>query len=74
MPSFGKRNMEAAAARETSLVKFTTALGLLLICAAAAAAELHPIVEVQIGYFFGAVSGGKWLKAAESAKSGDGRR
>jgi hypothetical protein len=55
-------------------VKFITALGLLLICAAAAAAELHPIVEVQTGYFFGAVSGGKWLKAAESATSGDGRR
>jgi hypothetical protein len=50
-------------------VKFTTAFGLLLMCAAAAAAELHPIVEVQTGYFFGAVSGGKWLKAEESAKS-----
>ena len=41
----------------------------LLICARAVAAELHPIVEVQTGYFFGAVCGGKWLKAEESAKS-----
>jgi hypothetical protein len=41
-------------------------------CERAIAAELHPIVEVQTGYFFGTVSGGKWLKAAESAKSGDG--
>jgi hypothetical protein len=32
-------------------------------------AELHSIVEVETGYFFGAVSGGKWLKAEESAKS-----
>ena len=33
-------------------------------CERAIAAELHPIVEVQAGYFFGTVSGGKWLKAA----------
>jgi hypothetical protein len=50
-------------------MRFTTALGSLFICAAAAAAELHPIVEVQTGYFFGAVSGSKLLKAEESAKS-----
>jgi hypothetical protein len=30
---------------------------------------LHPIVEVQSGYFFGASSEGKWIKAAEAAKS-----
>jgi hypothetical protein len=40
-----------------------------LTCDRTIAAELHPIVEVQTGYFFGAVSGGKWLKAEESAKS-----
>jgi hypothetical protein len=34
-------------------------------CERAIVAELHPIVEVQTGYFFGTVSGGKWLKAAE---------
>jgi hypothetical protein len=38
-------------------------------CERAIAAELHPIVEVRTGYFFGAVSGGKWLKAEESAKT-----
>src|ERR1700730_3959337 len=40
-----------------------------LIWTAASPAELHPIVEMQTGYFFGAVSGSKWLKAEESAKS-----
>jgi hypothetical protein len=50
-------------------VKFITALGALLICAAAAAGELHPIVEVQAGYLFGASSDGKWIKADETAKA-----
>jgi hypothetical protein len=41
----------------------------LLICAEALpAADLHPIVEVQSGYLFGAISDGKWIKADESAK------
>ncbi|HLW35969.1 MAG TPA: FG-GAP repeat protein [Chthoniobacterales bacterium] len=35
----------------------------------AAAAELHPIVEVQTGYLFGASSDGKWIKADEASKS-----
>ena len=40
------------------------------ICAGiAAAAELHPIVEVQSGYLFGASSEGKWIKADEASKS-----
>jgi FG-GAP repeat len=29
---------------------------------------LHPIVEVQSGYLFGAISDGKWIKADETAK------
>ena len=33
------------------------------------AGELHPIVEVQSGYFFGAFADGKWIKADEAAKS-----
>jgi hypothetical protein len=41
----------------------------LLICRAAAAADLHPIVEVQSGYLFGAIADGKWIKADEAAKS-----
>ncbi|HYK24235.1 MAG TPA: hypothetical protein VEU75_06180, partial [Candidatus Acidoferrum sp.] len=41
----------------------------LLIVAGAAAAELHPIVEVQTGYLFGATKDGKWLKSEEAAKA-----
>ena len=41
----------------------------LLICTgASSAADLHPIVEVQSGYLFGAISDGKWIKADETAK------
>jgi hypothetical protein len=50
-------------------VKSITALGALLICAAAPAAELHPIVAVEFGYFFGATANGKWIKAEDAAKS-----
>src|SRR6266480_3303792 len=40
-----------------------------LICAKGSlAADLHPIVEVQSGYLFGAISDGKWIKADETAK------
>jgi hypothetical protein len=51
------------------LASFVIAVDALLICAAAAAGDLHPIVEVQSGYLFGAVSNGKWLKAEETAKA-----
>jgi hypothetical protein len=50
-------------------VKFITALGALLICIAAPAAELHPIVEVQSGYLFGATADGKWIKTEKAAKA-----
>jgi hypothetical protein len=41
-----------------------------LICAGGSlAAELHPIVDVQSGYLFGATKDGKWLKADEAAKA-----
>jgi hypothetical protein len=41
----------------------------LLICTGASpAAELHPIVAVQSGYLFGAISDGKWIEADETAK------
>jgi hypothetical protein len=40
-----------------------------LICVGGSlAADLHPIVEVQDGYLFGAISDGKWIKADETAK------
>jgi FG-GAP repeat len=42
----------------------------ILICATSAAAiDLHPIVEVQSGYLFGATADGKWIKANEAAKA-----
>jgi hypothetical protein len=40
----------------------------LLFAASAAAADLHPIVDLQSGYLFGASSGGKWIKAEDAAK------
>jgi hypothetical protein len=41
----------------------------LLICTGTSpAADLHPIVEVESGYLFGAISDGKWIKADETAK------
>jgi hypothetical protein len=50
-------------------LKAAARLGALFICASATASDLHPIVEVQSGYLFGAVSNGKWLKAEETAKA-----
>src|SRR6266540_6695003 len=50
-------------------MKSIAALSALLICAAAPAAELHPIVEVQSGYLFGATADGKWIKPEEAAKA-----
>ena len=41
----------------------------LSICPLAIAAEVHPIVEVQSGYLFGATSDGKWIKSDEAAKA-----
>jgi hypothetical protein len=50
-------------------VKSISILGLLLISAAASAADLHPIVEMETGYFFGGSENGKWIKADQAAKS-----
>jgi hypothetical protein len=33
------------------------------------AADLHPIVEIETGYFFGGSENGKWVKADQAAKS-----
>src|SRR6266508_3285497 len=51
------------------LERSVAGLSALLICAAARAGELHPIVEVQNGYLFGATADGKWIKAEEAAKA-----
>lgn len=48
--------------------KTAVRLGALLICVAAAAADVHPIVQVQSGYLFGAISDGKWIKSDETTK------
>jgi len=33
------------------------------------AADLHPIIEIETGYFFGGSENGKWIKADKAAKS-----
>ena len=33
------------------------------------AADLHPIMEIETGYFFGGSENGKWIKADQAAKS-----
>lgn len=49
-----------------ALLGFTIGLGCLPIMAAS---ELHPIVEVEFGYLFGATANGKWVKSEQAAKS-----
>jgi FG-GAP repeat protein len=52
------------------LVRLIIALSVLSIWGKVAiAADLHPIVEVQSGYLFGATTDGKWVKAEEAAKA-----
>ena len=47
---------------------FAGLAALLISTGASPAADLHPIVEVESGYLFGAISDGKWIKADETAK------
>jgi hypothetical protein len=35
----------------------------------ASAADVHPIIEIETGYFFGGTANGKWIKADRAAKS-----
>jgi hypothetical protein len=51
------------------LIRVTAVISLSICASMVAANDLHPIVEVQSGYLFGAASDGKWLKAEESARS-----
>ena len=48
---------------------FVVVAALLMCAGGLLAADLHPIVQVQSGYLFGAISAGKWIKADETAKS-----
>ena len=50
-----------------TLERIFAGLAVLLICTGASSADLHPIVEVQSGYLFGATTDGKWIKADETA-------
>jgi hypothetical protein len=53
---------------KTTLAKTLVVVAALLMTAGASpAADLHPIVEVESGYLFGAIFGGKWIKADETA-------
>jgi hypothetical protein len=61
-------NTPASDKARMTLPSVIIGLGVSLICAVAAAGELHPIVEVQSGYLFGATAEGKWMKAEEAAK------
>ena len=51
------------------IMRHVVILSAVLLGVSAAAAELHPIIEVESGYLFGAVADGKWIKADEAAKS-----
>ena len=54
---------------KVTIERIFAGLAALLICTgASSAADLHPILEVQSGYLFGAISDGKWIKADEAAK------
>jgi len=35
------------------------------------AADLHPIIEIETGYFFGGSENGNWIKPDQAAKSLD---
>ena len=55
---------------KATLERIFAGVAALLICRGASpATDLHPIVEVESGYLFGAISDGKWIKADETAKS-----
>jgi hypothetical protein len=54
---------------KTTVKRTLVVVAALLICAGALpAADLHPIVEVESGFLFGAISDGKWIKADKTAK------
>ena len=55
---------------KTTVERTLVVVAALLICAGAVpAADMHPIIDVQSGYLFGAISDRNWIKADETAKS-----
>lgn len=54
---------------KTTVERILVGVTAVLICAGGSlAADLHPIVEVESGFLFGAISDGKWIKSGETAK------
>jgi hypothetical protein len=54
---------------KTTVKRILIAVTAVLICAGGSlAADLHPIVDVESGFLFGAISDGKWIKPDETAK------
>jgi hypothetical protein len=49
-------------------VKLFHLMAVIGLAAEANAGDLHPIVEVESGYLFGAIADGKWIKADDVAK------
>jgi len=61
--------MEVQKIMKTTVERTLVVVAALLMCAGASpATDLHPIVEIESGFLFGAISGGKWIKADETAK------
>jgi hypothetical protein len=54
--------------KTNALLALTGLLGLLGV-SVASAADQHPIIEIETGYFFGASEKRKWIKADQAAKS-----
>ena len=54
---------------KTTVERTLVAVAALLMCAGVSpATDLHPIVEVESGFLFGAISDGKWIKADKTSK------
>ena len=65
---------EAVAQIETNFVNIKTAAVVISFLASLSAAnvrpaDVHPIIEIETGYFFGGSKNGKWIKAEKAAKS-----
>src|SRR5438552_15638137 len=63
------KNRRTIEVRSTFTVNSIALLVAFVIRANAITGDLHPIVEVQSGYLFGATTDGKWIKVEEAAKA-----
>ena len=53
--------------KTAAVVVVVVSLFALLSAGTASAADLHPIIEIETGYFFGASENGKWIKVDQAA-------